>query len=381
MDAKVLLVTVFSGYNYGSSLQAFAGKMILKELGYDCLLIAQRSLIKGRDIRVNKLLTILVRSYMHRKKNGFKSLKTYRSSYKKTMIEDSILCFEEFTKKYLHPEYLSWKEMKEVAKNVIACFAGSDQIWNSSTMYVDPMYYLRFVSSEKRIALAPSFGRNFIADYNMEKIGKWISEFAYISVREDSGVKLIKEMTGRDATHLVDPTLMLSGDTWRKEIGIQNKEKNYILAYFLDKPSESARKSIAELKEALKCKVIAIPYLFDDMSYCDNVVSAGPIEFLNLINNAKCVLTDSFHGTAFSINMHTPFFVFNRVYGTANSQNNRVESILKKVNMQERFEPKEVLVQYAEIDFDYSEKVLAKEREKAHKYLSTALNEIERNEE
>ncbi|MBT9889880.1 polysaccharide pyruvyl transferase family protein [Bacteroides xylanisolvens] len=374
---KVLLTTVFSGYNYGSSLQALAGKTILKELGYDCQLVAMKSLVKGRDIRLKKLLTILVRSLMLRGKNGSKSLSIYQNSYNKTMIGDSASLFIRFSDEYLQPNYLSWDGMKKAAKEAVACFAGSDQIWNSSTMYVDPMYYLRFAPAEKRVALAPSFGRDFVADYNKEKIGKWISEFAYLSVREDSGVKLIKEMTGREAILLVDPTLMVDGETWKNILGIDDKESNYILAYFLDKPSELARKAITELRAALKYEVIAIPYQFDDMSYCDKMVSSGTIEFLDLINNAKCVLTDSFHGTAFSINLHTPFYVFSRAYGTAHSQNSRVESILKKVKMQARFEPKDVLVQYDQIDFAYSESVLIEERKNAREYISNALKTIE----
>lgn len=374
---KVLLTTVFSGYNYGSSLQALAGKTILKELGYDCQLVAMKSLVKGRDIRLKKLLTILVRSLMLRGKNGSKSLSIYQNSYNKTMIGDSASLFIRFSDEYLQPNYLSWDGMKKAAKEAVACFAGSDQIWNSSTMYVDPMYYLRFAPAEKRVALAPSFGRDFVADYNKEKIGKWISEFAYLSVREDSGVKLIKEVTGREAIQLVDPTLMVDGETWKNILGIDDKESNYILAYFLDKPSELARKAITELRAALKYEVIAIPYQFDDMSYCDKMVSSGTIEFLDLINNAKCVLTDSFHGTAFSINLHTPFYVFSRAYGTAHSQNSRVESILKKVKMQARFEPKDVLVQYDQIDFAYSESVLIEERKNAREYISNALKTIE----
>ena len=374
---KVLLTTVFSGYNYGSSLQALAGKTILKELGYDCQLVAMKSLVKGRDIRLKKLLTILVRSLMLRGKNGSKSLSIYQNSYNKTMIGDSASLFIRFSDEYLQPNYLSWDGMKKAAKEAVACFAGSDQIWNSSTMYVDPMYYLRFAPAEKRVALAPSFGRDFVADYNKEKIGKWISEFAYLSVREDSGVKLIKEMTGREAIQLVDPTLMVDGETWKNILGIDDKESNYILAYFLDKPSELARKAITELRAALKYEVIAIPHQFDDMSYCDKMVSSGTIEFLDLINNAKCVLTDSFHGTAFSINLHTPFYVFSRAYGTAHSQNSRVESILKKVKMQARFEPKDVLVQYDQIDFAYSESVLIEERKNAREYISNALKTIE----
>lgn len=366
---KVLLTTVFSGYNYGSSLQVLATKTILKELGYDCRLVAMKSLIKGRDIRIKKLITILIRSWLIRGKNGANALSTYKGSYNKVMIGDSVTRFEQFTNEYLEPHYMSWNSMKRLAKECVACFAGSDQIWNSSTMYVDPMYYLRFAPAEKRIAFAPSFGRDFVAEYNKKKMSKWISDFAYLSVREDSGVRLIKDLTGRDAIHLIDPTLMVKGETWKKTLNLQDKQENYILTYFLDKPSESARKAIAELKETLKCEVIAIPYQFDDMSYCDKVVPTGPIEFLDLINNAKCVLTDSFHGTAFSINLHTPFYVFGRNYGTAHSQNSRIESILKMMNMQDRFEQKDIVGQLKAINFEVSEQILSDERNKSRNYI------------
>lgn len=371
---KVLLTTVFSGYNYGSSLQVLATKTILKELGYDCRLVAMKSLIKGRDIRIKKLITILIRSWLIRGKNGANALSTYKGSYNKVMIGDSVTRFEQFTNEYLEPHYMSWNSMKRLAKECIACFAGSDQIWNSSTMYVDPMYYLRFAPAEKRIAFAPSFGRDFVAEYNKKKMSKWISDFAYLSVREDSGVRLIKELTGRDAIHLIDPTLMVKRETWKNTLNLQDKQENYILTYFLDKPSESARKAIAELKETLKCEVIAIPYQFDDMSYCDKVVPTGPIEFLDLINNAKCVLTDSFHGTAFSINLHTPFYVFGRNYGTAHSQNSRIESILKMMNMQDRFEQKDIVGRLKAINFEVSEQILSDERNKSRNYIINTIN-------
>ena len=109
------------------------------------------------------------------------------------------------------------------------------------------------------------------------------------------------------------------------------------------------------------------------MKYCDKIVPTGPIEFLDLINNAICVLTDSFHGTAFSINLHTPFYVFGRTYGSAHSQNSRVESILRKMNMQDRFEPTDAFDNMKMLDFEHSERVLREERQKAREYITIAL--------
>lgn len=368
---KALLTTVFTGYNFGSSLQAYAGKTILKSVGYDCQLVALKSLVKGRDIRLKKLITILFRSILLRKEKGGKSLKTYQSGYQKELIGDSVKRFQLFTEELLKPRCCSWKELKIIAIQSDACFAGSDQIWNSSTLYVDPLYYLRFAPAEKRIAFAPSLGRDFVSRYNKKKMTTWISEFSHLSSREDSGVRIIKELTGREATQLIDPTLMVDGDTWKKRLGIKDKINNYILAYFLDKPSEKAIDSIHCLKESLDCKVIGIPYRFDDMTYCDEIVPSGPIEFVELVNNAKCVITDSFHGTAFSINLHTPFYTYGRNYGTAESQNSRVVSILKMMKMEDRFEPADAVGELRNISFEYSENVLNKERNKVKDYINS----------
>ena len=105
------------------------------------------------------------------------------------------------------------------------------------------------------------------------------------------------------------------------------------------------------------------------MDYCDKIVPTGPIEFVDLVNNAKCVLTDSFHGTAFSINLHTPFFVFSREYGSASSQSSRVESLLRKMKMESRLDSERSSDEVTNINFNYSEGILEEERRKVGDYI------------
>lgn len=374
---KVILTTVFSAFNYGSSLQALAGKRIIEKTGYECELVKLKSLIKGRDVRIGKLMTILFRSIFLNKNN---SLKTYNNSYNKTLVEGTECKFFNFTDTYLKPQEVTYGELKRMAEESIACFSGSDQIWNSSTLYVNPLYYLRFAPQYKRVALSPSFGRDFIADYNKEKMRKWIIDYPYLSVREDSGVKLIKELTGRDATHLLDPTLIINSEEWKSILCIEDKPNDYILAYFLDEPSDYAKKCLKKLKEKLDCKILAIPYKFEYMDYSDSIVAAGPKEFVELVANAKVVCTDSFHGTVFALNMHTPFFAFEREYGSANKQSERVLSILRKVDMLDRYQPKNVVEELNNLDFEHSEEILNVERKKAYDYVNNAINSIKKNE-
>lgn len=375
MTPKAILTTVYSGFNYGSSLQALAGKKIIEQSGLECELIKFKSLVKGRDFRLKKLLTIFFRSIFLSKTN---ILKNYQNSYNKSFVAGTEELFYHFTEIYLCPKEISWSQLKKIAKSAVACFSGSDQIWNSTTLYVDPLYYLRFAPPYKRIALSPSFGRNFIADYNKKKMAKWIREYSFLSIREDSGVALIKELTGKTAEHLLDPTLIINASQWKEILKIKNKRREYILAYFLDTPSPIAKETLKKLKNKLNCEIIAIPYQFEDMSYCDRVLASGPKEFVDLITNARFICTDSFHGTAFAINMHTPFFVFEREYGSASKQSERILSILRKVNMMERYQQISIDENIDNINFEYAENILNKERNKAYMYINNAITEIKK---
>ena len=371
MNNRVLLATVFTGYNYGSSLQAFAGKTVIRKMGYDCMLVARRSLVKGRNVHVGKLLVMLYRTVKLRGESN--SLSTFQKQYARTMIGNSAECFDSFIAENISPHYFSWRKLRTMASECLACFAGSDQIWNSSSLYVDPLYYLRFAPASKRVAFAPSFGRSFIPDYNVAKMSEWIRSFACLSAREDSGVKLIKEYTGRDAVQLIDPTLMLSREEWADALRLKTVNKKYILAYFLDEPSPKAQELMRQLSVRLNCKVVALPYAFSDMSYSDEVVAAGPKEFLELIKSAVAVCTDSFHGTAFSINFHTSFYVFERNYGSAQKQSSRIVSLLTQMNMLHRYEASEVEDNW-NIDFSFSDIVLKQERTKAEQYIVNSIS-------
>lgn len=367
---NVLLTTLFTGYNYGSSLQTLATITLVKNYGLECKVVARKSLIPSRDFRISKLLGLLWRSLINL---DFKSIQAYRGSYRHSVIGDSTVRFTRFEEECLKPERLSWRELKMKAKDCCFCLAGSDQIWDTTTMYVDPLYYLRFATKSKRVAWGASLGHDYVPDFNKRTLTKWISEFAFLSVREVSGVKIIKELTGRDAMQLVDPSLLLDGDTWRSTFGISKEKRNYILAYFLDNPSEKARKALKELKEYYQCEVIGIPYIFEDNTYCDRTIPTGPIEFVDLISKARVVVTDSFHGTVFSINLHTSFYSFDRNYGKAVSQSGRLTSILKITGLSNRFEPIDVLKNVENIDFSTSDKVLKEERKKANDYLNNVI--------
>ena len=376
---KIGICTVYTGFNYGSALQAYATKTIIKELGYEGNIFKiSGSIISGRDVRFKKLLLLGCNMLLH-----FNQISKIASSYsnsEKKLSDKSKENFFSFYKERIQPVYVTEKILNKNAKlnEYIAFICGSDQVWNSTTYYVDPFYYLRFAPCKKRIAFAPSFGRSFIPEYNYKKIKKYINDIPYLSVRESSGADLIYDLTGKEAIVLLDPTLVIEKKVWCKSfdlLEIQKKEK-YTLAYFLDEPSQKAKKMLYEFKRS-GYKIIALPYVRDG-NWFDECADAGPIEFLNLLLNATVVCTDSFHGTAFSLNFEKIFYVFERNYKSSANQSSRIVSILEKVGLMNRFDTNHILEK--PIDFTYTRDILAYERNRSRKYLVEILNKMEGNE-
>ena len=368
---KIGIATVHTGFNYGSALQAYASKVILNELGYQGTNIALKgSVIKGRDVRIKKILFMTVR-LLRQPRNIKKRVSVYGNNISKPYSEKSKEFFESFWSKKINPNFCTWNQLKRLAKSneYKAFLCGSDQIWNAEALYVDPLYYLRFAPKHKRIAFAPSFGRDRIADYNKGIITKYIKDIPHLSVREESGVSIIQEMTSMNAIHLIDPTLMLDDTKWNKYLELHEE---YLLAYFLNEPSDYAKECIKELARVKKLKVVVLPYQRKESDWVNVAPDAGPIEFVQFIKNASFVCTDSFHGTAFAVNYRVPFYTFERQYGSAGKQSSRIVSLLKLVSLEDRFNPTMELLATS-IDFGKSKFVLETERKKAAMYILNAL--------
>ena len=381
---KIGISTVFTGYNYGSALQAFATCKIVESLGFNSELMGLiGSVVKGRDVRIGKLCALAFKTLTH-PSNLKNNINTYHSTMTKPIPAESVQKFDEFTQQYLNPVRYSMQELRHKAKTTeyFAFICGSDQIWNSSTYYVDPFYYLRFAPINKRVSFAPSFGRNYVPEYNWNKIKKYVGEVPFRSVRETSAVDIIEKMTGEKPTVLIDPTLILNANEWIESLDLSvnapAEQVPYILAYFLDRPNDHAMGYVKQLAKFTGFRVIGIPYEFEGYNYCDEIVSAGPREFVELIRKAAVVCTDSFHGTAFSMNFHVPFYTFDRNYGSAEKQSTRIVSLLQLTGMLDRLNPKAFSSSY-HCDFTESSMVLQNIGMKAKEYLMTSFRQIKEN--
>ena len=374
---KVGICTVYTGYNYGSALQAVATKYYLQKLQY-CGQIwkLSGSVVRNRDVRIKKAVILGAHLLLHPSETG-KVLSSYVGKPDKTLSNQSKDLFGTFYNTYIQPICMTEGTARKMALSDewVAFLCGSDQIWNSTTHYVDPFYYLRFAPEKKRIAFAPSFGRDYIPKYNQKKLKRNIQGIPYLSVREESGKPLIQNLTGRSAEVLVDPTLLLDQQSWVDLLHLQKPDRqNYVLAYFLNEPSAQAKRVLKQFSDQ-GYQILSLPYerQADWFDVCEN---AGPKEFLEYLWGADAVCTDSFHGVAFSLNFEKNFYAFDREYGGAAKQSTRVISLLGKTGLLNRYDSA-VLIKN-EIDYAACRKTLDAEREKSKAFLLQALQSVEK---
>ena len=257
--------------------------------------------------------------------------------------------FDKFTKKYLRltKRYNSFEELRANPPEADVYVAGSDQIWNTTfNNGIDPAFYLNF-GKAKKISYAASFATEKLRKGTESFVKEMLDNFNAISVREESGINILKS-TGHNGIVVVDPVFLLSQDQWKSVSDNIGEGKDYILVYSFEKGG--AMQKIAEqLSKQHHCPIYSVgPYKLKYASR--NFVNVGPSSFLSLIKNAKCIISNSFHATAFSIIFEKNFFVVNREDGL----NTRMKDLLQKYGILDRLISVNVTNQGLCSDIDYS---------------------------
>ena len=365
---KVAVITRHAITNYGSLLQAIATQHIVENLGHGCVIIDY--------IREDE-------DYRRQEKTMLASKPAYNHNFLKRMAymtlrqPESIVAgkkFAEMRRKYLHltKAYTSIQQLKADKPQADIYATGSDQTWgpvmNGS---YDDAYCLSFTGEkERRIAIAASFGRTNFPDEIKNYYKKWLSRYERITVREDSGVQLLNAW-GMQANQIIDPTLMLDGDFW-SAFTLPTKEKDYILVYQIghNKKMDAYAKAVAK-KAGLP--LIRISASFHQILRGGNFKFCPDIgEFLSYIKNAKCLITDSFHGTAFALNFNIPFVeVLPGETGTRNMSILRLTGLTDRVLKDEN----DVDLSLKPVDISYANRVLAEKRKEAIELLKEMLGD------
>lgn len=346
MKNKIGIITLTDMYNYGNSLQNYAVQQIINKLDF----IPETLFIGFGGIKILTIIKSIIKgSYYHKK----------------------ILSFKHFNKRNLTIRYRSHFN-GNTNSQYDAFVVGSDQVWNTSWYdtfpFMKEVYLLCFADNNKKISFAASFGIDNVKSSYTGFFSSQLSKFKALSVREEAGAKIIKDLTGSDAMVLVDPTMLLTKEEWRK-ISKQPKgaKEGYILTYFLSPKCDEAKAKLEAIKEGRE--------VYELLNSNDKVAgTAGPSEFLWLFEHADLILTDSFHACVFSFLFNKPFIVYDRNWNEGN-MNSRLETLLSKFSLERKYANSGLPNDIWEHDYTEGYKQLEIEKKKAIDFLKKALED------
>lgn len=360
---KIGKLTLDGYFNYGNVLQNYALQQVLKAYGeVDCLWHAPDNFLPRGWHRWGWKEPVKFVLNWH----GFRS-KLFSDVHGMEMVRQGKI--KDWCDRYINLRQAEGK-LSQLAEAYDFFVVGSDQVWNPYFSVLEDCF-LTFASQEKRIAYAASISCPTIPVEKQALYKKGFAEMAHTSMREQQGADMVKKFSGREVPVVVDPTLLLTPEEWRK---VSRQPAwyhggDYILTYFLGARPEV----VSRLEKETGVKVVNLL----DKDVYEHYVT-GPDEFLWAIEHAKLVYTDSFHGTVFSILFRTPFVVCNRV-GDAVSEKmgSRIDTLLGYFGLENRRGTK--VNDYAienplsEPDWSKVDEVLARERTRSDEYLRKAL--------
>lgn len=360
---KTYLLTVHVGFNFGSSLQTIATSDILKRYSNDVIILnyhPKRVTYKGFFIKMFSSPKDLVKGIF-----SFPNYVINRHVYY-TYLRKHVC---------LSKKYYSDKELVKANLDGDIFITGSDQVWNSKyNNGVDTVYFWNFLSTGKYIiSLSSSFGCEKLQNDEFGKVKDLLSKYSKLSVREDTAQRIIGEM-GYTAEHLLDPTLLLCKSEWKRYLKKRIIKEPYLLVYtpynIVSKEMIYNSARLIANKYGLKIVTFSWTYLRD--SFADRTIFyASPSDFLTLMEYANCVITNSFHGTAFSINLNKNFWIYN-----PSGFSTRIESLINMLGLNNRLLDDVITDSQinSSINYEPVNRKLEHERAKAFLYLDNALN-------
>lgn len=370
---KIGILTFPNSTSYGASLQMYALYKTAQELGNDVEIINYNNSYMKSQRHIAKMQT-----------HGA-WIRTIRIGLKSVMHLRQYMGFREFEKlmtKYPVQPISKKQRMEQISERYDATICGSDQVWNPDITNYDLSYFLDFCGpGTRRISYAPSFGVEELSGDYGEAVAKELDRFSSLSVREETGKKLIMQLTNRNAKLVLDPTLLLDSEDWKAlEEPHPSADGDYIL-YYTVRGSESLWQYCLKLAKKCNMKILriganAISKNFkrsDDFEY---VCDITPQEWLYLIHHARYIVTNSFHGTAFAINYRKDFFV-----EFSSLTNSRLTQIINMLGLEKQVVTDENASLPDTTDYAQTEELLPTMKMESLTYLKQALEEVaEKNE-
>lgn len=362
---KIGIITYHRAINYGALLQVYALQKKVKELGAKCVVLDYR----------NKRL-----ENRHKKRrlsdcNNMKDIMKFLLLSKNQNAKHEK--FRKFARKYFvlsNPLY-SVDDLIKIQDEYDKFIAGSDQVWNHKINGMDTTYFLDFVSDRsKKTSYAASFGVSCIPSEFKQKYSHLLKEFDLLSIREKQGADIIKELLSKEVQVVLDPTLLVTKEEWYNLAEETNSNKSkYILVYAFG-GSKYIKDFAENISKETGYKIIWLSNTYKRRISIKYKKSAGPEEFLGLFKNAEYIITNSFHGTAFSINFNKQFFT--EMLPETKGVNSRLEDILELFGLEDRkLDGCDANVIHKRIDYHEVNRKLEAERKKSIALLKSIVQD------
>ena len=367
---RIAILTQPLRYNYGGLLQNYALQTVLKRMGHKPVTLDPNPYALTDWTTPLRVIKRAIWKYVfHKQKVGI--IWEYRKNHNIKLLETNT---GPFIKKHIH--FKRYREINSVGiKNYDAIIVGSDQVWRpkyngsrQNNMFLDFAMDLPI----KKISYAASFGTDHW-EFNEEQTKKYrhlISLFDAISVREDSGIELCKRFFNKDAIHVLDPTMLLTKDDYISNILPFQTTKNtkYLFYYILDN-NEKKEQIIKESTKKLNLHTITVRAKDERSIKIEHKIQPPLEDWLAAISKAEYIITDSFHGTVFSIIFNRPFTVIlNEERGSS-----RIESLLKSFNLEDRIYTPNVSINKS-IDWVQVNNIMSARRMMSMVFLEEHLN-------
>ena len=371
------IITYHHYYNYGTMLQALALQEKVEQLGYQAELIDFK---QDNSLSRYEMLKLRIK----RMPVYIKERKKYRAlADSREKIKEKNELFEQFYKTYLHvgkKKYTTTQQLMENPPVYDGYVVGSDQTWNPFVANSPEAFFLPFVENKsKKGSYGPSLAVKSLSDEKEKEYRKKLSNFSFLSCREQDGAQLLSRITQKEVKCVLDPTLLLSAKEWGKYCEFEIPKEPYILVYFLGEKSEH-RRAVEKIQKLTNWKIISLPAAYLEMENNDyKKVWGGPKEFLSLIRGAALICTDSFHGTMFSINFQRNFFSFCKSSDSEeSSENSRLYSALNIFGLSNRIIHNMDNSTAEDISIDYKNviPILEEQRRDSIEYLENMLFEM-----
>lgn len=333
---KIAIITCGREPNYGACLQALATQKKVAELGYEAELMNYSFMDE--------------KSYLPFRQKSLRSFASVMLFY--SLRKSLHIAFERFRNKYMKYNdeklYTSF-DFRRICSEYDAFMVGSDQVWNPDLGIDVDITLLRFYESgPRRLSYASSFGVTSLAEQMKPIYRDALSQFESISTREVSNKQLVKELTNRDSVVSLDPTMLLTADEWRPYEEKSEIDEPYVLIYDM-RHSPMVMETAKKLAEQKGCQVVALSRIVIRDKKIRTLYGVSPGQFLYLIKNAAAVVTDSFHGTVFSITYQKEFYSYCSAQGM--KIGSRITDILSLLGLENRLIHDDIKPKFSSIDY------------------------------